>query len=168
VRDTQTGELLASKILYRDSAEYFSGKGGDMAEIQPGQLYTLGYSGWKMDELLHQMDELTALLVDIRYSPFSRHAIWAKSSLERALGDRYVHVRALGNEHYKGGPVKLMDYDAGKLLVQSYLSTGRNTILMCVCEDVATCHRLHVAGLLETDLGIGSTIHLMHPRSRKT
>ena len=49
---------------------------------------------------------------------------------------------AFGNRNYKGGPVEIVDYQAGKSLVAAH---PRPVILLCVCRDPATCHRADVA-----------------------
>ena len=59
--------------------------------------------------------------------------------------------------------MQIYDYEAGKLLVQGYLLSGRNLILLCTCARVAQCHRLYVATRLEADLGLGPTEHLQPP-----
>jgi uncharacterized protein (DUF488 family) len=127
-----------------------------------GRLYTVGYATWTLDALTRQIEELNALLLDIRYSPFSRQPQWRKRNLVAHFGERYVHVQALGNVNYKGGQMLISDYDAGKRLVQSFLAAS-NAILMCACARVAQCHRLYVATRLEADLGLGPTEHLQPP-----
>jgi uncharacterized protein (DUF488 family) len=128
-----------------------------------GRLYTVGYAGWTLEQLTRMVEELHALLLDIRYSPNSRQPQWRRRELAVHFGERYVHVQALGNVNYRGGEMLISDYDAGKRLVQEYLAAGRNTILMCACARVAQCHRLSVAARLEADLGLGPTEHLQPP-----
>jgi len=78
-------------------------------------LYTLGYTGRKPVDVHQLAIAHRAMLVDIRFSPRSRAAYWQKGALERLLGDRYVHLQALGNVNYRtGGPVQLADYATGK------------------------------------------------------
>ena len=134
-----------------------------MPELQAGGLFTLGYSGWKVEELMRVVVSFNALLLDIRYSPNSRQPQWRRRELAAHFGERYVHVQALGNVNYRGGEMLISDYDAGKRLVQSFLAAGRNVILMCACARVAQCHRLYVATRLEADLGLGPTEHLQPP-----
>jgi uncharacterized protein (DUF488 family) len=136
-----------------------------MPDQHRGQLYTLGYSGWKLDEFCAQIEAVNALLFDIRFSPNSRAPQWAQKNLRTKLQEKYVHVRDLGNRNYKGGPVDIVDYDAGKALVDSHLRTGNSVILLCVCADVTQCHRLQVATQLEADLKV-TAIHLQRPRYR--
>src|SRR5215510_2609490 len=93
-----------------------------------GKLFTLGYSGWTLEQLARQVQELGALLLDIRYSPNSRQPQWRRQNLAATFPDRYVHVQALGNVNYRSGEMAISDYTAGKRLVQGYLSTGCNVI----------------------------------------
>jgi uncharacterized protein (DUF488 family) len=128
-----------------------------------GRLFTVGYAGWTLEQLAHQVQELHALLLDIRFSPESRQPRWRRQNLAAHFGERYVHVQALGNINYRGGDMVVSDYGAGKRVVRRYLAAGRNVILMCACARVAQCHRLYVATRLEADLGLGPTEHLQPP-----
>jgi uncharacterized protein (DUF488 family) len=76
--------------------------------------YGIGYSGRMVDELKRIVEELDAYLVDIRFAPYSRNPAFRKAALEAAFGARYVYLRVFGNRNYKGGPVDIVDYDAGK------------------------------------------------------
>ena len=128
-----------------------------------GGIYTLGYTGWKPADIKQEVEQLHAVLLDIRFSPTSRHPQWSKKQLSALLGERYMHSQALGNRNYKGGPTELVDYEAGKALVVSLLEHGTSVILMCACPNVATCHRLEVATRLEADLGSwAEAVHLFH------
>jgi len=129
-----------------------------------GQLYTLGYSGWKLDALVTKVQDLDAALMDIRYSPNSRQPQWRMRELAAFFGARYVHVPALGNINYRGGAMKISDYAAGRRIAQRYLAEGHNVVLLCVCAQVAQCHRLYVATRLEEDLGLDPAVHLQPTR----
>lgn len=105
--------------------------------------YTLGYLGRKLPEVIAILDERNAVLADIRLTPYSRNPSFIRGVLERALGPRYVWIRALGNLNYKsGGPVELADYEAGKAAL---LALSGPAVLMCACRNYATCHRAVVA-----------------------
>jgi len=56
-------------------------------------LYTLGYTGWAVDDVVAALDRLNAVLVDVRISPRSRNPAYSGKRLRERLGDRYVHVR---------------------------------------------------------------------------
>ena len=107
---------------------------------------------------------LDAALADIRTTPFSRTYQWTKGALQNLVGQRYRHVKSLGNVNYRsGGPVEIADYQRGKREVERLLSTYSGVILLCGCLDLASCHRLTVANALTSDLGVAVT-HLAKPR----
>ena len=108
-------------------------------------VYTMGYSGRKLDDVQRIVQELEAVLFDIRFSPRSRSPVWNGANLRRVLGARYQHIKAHGNRNYKGGAISVVDYEAGKAAIAR---SGRPEILMCVCRDCATCHRRTVADRL--------------------
>jgi hypothetical protein len=93
------------------------------------------------------------------------HAVYTRlHQLSQLLGARYQHVQGLGNRNYKSGsPIALADYEAGKAVIAELLATGQSVILLCVCIDVATCHRRTAAEQLAADLGETIT-HLMPPK----
>jgi uncharacterized protein (DUF488 family) len=109
-------------------------------------VYTIGYSGRKMHEIKAIADRLEAVIFDIRFSPRSRAPMWNKSSFERELGRRYQHVKAFGNKNYKGGPIELVDFEAG---VERIQASGRPVILMCACKNPAICHRTNIRRRLQ-------------------
>ena len=113
------------------------------------RVYTLGYSGRKPAEILQIAEELDATVFDVRFSPRSRVPHWSRKRLTEFLGDRYRHVRALGNRNYRGGPIELEDFPAGLELIQD---SERPVILMCACKDPAICHRSTIADMLR---GVG-------------
>ncbi|MBN1485299.1 MAG: DUF488 domain-containing protein [Chloroflexia bacterium] len=111
------------------------------------KVYTFGYSGKKPEQLERIASELDAVVFDVRYSPRSRNPLWNGKKLAALLGDRYRHVRALGNRNYRGGPVEIEDLAAG---IQAIRSSKRPVILMCVCSDVERCHRTFIGEHLRT------------------
>lgn len=121
-------------------------------------VYTFGYTGRQPQELAAIAASLDALVVDIRFSPYSRNHLWNKRALLGVLGNRYQHLKALGNENYKGGPIKLLDPQAGVAAIRPWLSE-RPIILICVCKEVAWCHRKVAAELLGAELG-AEVVHL--------
>jgi uncharacterized protein (DUF488 family) len=105
-------------------------------------VYTAGYSGRSLAALRQLAETLDATIFDVRFSPRSRHPQFSGPRLAEVLGERYVHVPAFGNRNYKGGPVEIVDYEAGRALVAAH---PRPVILLCVCRDPATCHRTVIA-----------------------
>ncbi len=109
-------------------------------------IYTIGYSGRSLRSIVEIAEALDATLVDIRFSPASRNPDFSGKRLREALGERYVHLKAFGNENYRNdGPIKLVDPDAG---VEALKAIGGAVLLMCVCAQYHTCHRRAVAEFL--------------------
>lgn len=104
-------------------------------------LYTFGYAGTDPKALQRTAATLDAIIADIRFKPASRDPRWRQPYLQKLLGDDYVHVDALGNRNYKGGPIDLVDVPAAITEVGALLER-RSVILICVCADLQRCHRL--------------------------
>jgi uncharacterized protein (DUF488 family) len=111
-------------------------------------IYGIGYSGRTLDDIQRIINELDAYLVDIRFAPYSRNPTFRKANLEKALGERYIYLQALGNRNYQGGPIELVDYDAGKFTLETL---DKPALLMCMCKNPATCHRTVVLRRLSQD-----------------
>ena len=109
------------------------------------RVFTIGYSGRKPAEIMLLAEELDATVFDVRFSPRSRVPHWTRKRLTEFLGDRYCHVRALGNRNYRDGPIVLDDFPAGLELIHA---SDRPVILMCACKDPAFCHRTTIAAKL--------------------
>lgn len=129
-----------------------------MNTLSKQKIYTFGYSGRQPQELAAIANFLNALVVDVRYSPFSRNAVWNKKELVALLDKRYRHVKALGNVNYKGGPIKLLDPEKGIEEVRLLLAESP-IILICVCKSVHWCHRKVAAELLGEATG-AEIVHL--------
>lgn len=113
------------------------------------KIYTIGYTGRKPESIKEIIAALGATLFDIRLSPRSRVPYWNEGPLRALLGERYRHVKSLGNVNYKtGGPIQILDYAAG---VATILQHPRPVVLMCACKDFHTCHRETVAKLLRKE-----------------
>jgi uncharacterized protein (DUF488 family) len=114
-------------------------------------IYTLGYSGWKIEDVEAVLDHLDAILVDVRMVPRSRVATWNVGVLSRRLGQRYLWLREFGNRNYKGGPIDIVDFAAGQAKLVEITAchgesprsrtSGKSVILLCGCADVKVCHR---------------------------
>lgn len=58
-------------------------------------LYTFGYWGRSVDQLAQWVQDLDAVLVDVRLIPYSEWAAqWQQSNLAQRFGDRYRHLPA--------------------------------------------------------------------------
>lgn len=124
-------------------------------------LYTIGYSGQTLAGLRAHLNDLGAVLVDIRYSTRSRVKHWRGPELQAYFGDRYWSLACLGNENYRGGPIKLADPALAVAPMRTALH-AQPVILMCGCPDVQECHRKDAAAFLQEQLGV-RVVHLPPP-----
>ncbi len=69
--------------------------------MSPHTLCTYGYTGGRLEDL-QAYAAAGALILDVRYSPWSRVPQWQQRALQDVLGGRYEWCRALGNTHYRG------------------------------------------------------------------
>ncbi len=113
-------------------------------------IVSLGYTGLKIGSLTRLALSRDLLVVDVRLSPRSRVPVWSQNNLAGVLGKRYVHLPELGNLNFKGGPIQIKDLKAGVRKLRAALEGHRGAILLCVCEQHATCHRRVVFETLET------------------
>lgn len=112
--------------------------------LKRNTLYDLGYSGCNLADLKAAVEMTGAILLDIRFSPYSRNPTWNRNNLVKVLGEQYVHCRSLGNENYRIAGmenVKFVDLDKGVIMICGLLQKGP-VIVMCACKDVNHCHRL--------------------------
>lgn len=125
------------------------------------EVYTIGYAGRTADELEGIIEELGAVVWDIRYRPYSKSKEWCREALRERLGSDYRHVRAFGNKTYKAGEIDIADFDAGLAL----LETGdQPVILMCACWRYVTCHRKVIGDRLRD---LGYKVEPLFTRSKK-
>ena len=118
-------------------------------------IFTTGYlAGWTPDALAAAVTEQDAVLCDIRFMPRSRVPGWNRAQLERLMGARYRHLKALGNQNYKGGEIALVDITEGLRQIEALLDQFDNVVLMCACRDAQRCHRRLVADEASRQLGV--------------
>jgi uncharacterized protein (DUF488 family) len=143
-------------------------------------IYTLGYSGWKIEDAQAVLERLNAILVDVRMIPRTRWTpLWNGSALHERLGDasadsaqgRYVWLKQFGNVNYKGTfeQIEIADFPAGEKRLRELLArdaTGKAVVLMCGCRDVNVCHRKVLAQRL-AELWGADVIHLTAPAKLK-
>lgn len=128
------------------------------------RLFTIGYEGKTIDELLQALREAgVELLIDVRAVAASRRPGFSKTALAGALGEHgidYLHLRPLGTpkagrEAARKGRIAEM-----RAIFEEQLETpeaelamaraeeavgGRPTALLCFEADAAGCHRSIVA-----------------------
>lgn len=111
------------------------------------QIYTAGYGKRQPSEIAEILDDLGAMLVDIRFNPYGRPGFkgW---EMQRFFAGRYLHVKALGNAEYKTGGMRIADYAAGRDILARLDCPA---LLLCACASPVGCHRTVVAGMLRQD-----------------
>lgn len=105
-------------------------------------VYTTGYGGHSVEDITELMVRFRARLVDIRFNPMSSRPEFNLKELRDRFGTNYLHLGAWGNENYKGGPIKIKDWEQG-LRVLDIIRLP--VLLMCSCREFETCHRYQVA-----------------------
>jgi uncharacterized protein (DUF488 family) len=111
------------------------------------KIFTTGYTGKDVNDLRPMLEVLDAILVDIRFAPFSRIMHWQKVYLKALLGNKYRHVQNLGNRTFKENKITVQNLQLG---LETVLSLNENAVLMCACEKAENCHRrLIIAALNE-------------------
>ncbi|MCE5327874.1 MAG: DUF488 domain-containing protein [Planctomycetaceae bacterium] len=105
-------------------------------------IYTLGYTGWKIEDVQAAVDKVNGLLVDVRMMPRSRNPIWNSTSLAKRLPGQYLWLKQFGNRNYKAGPIEIVNFEAGAAtLLREIAGSGKSPVLLCGCSDVNICHR---------------------------
>jgi uncharacterized protein (DUF488 family) len=124
-------------------------------------LYTLGYLSNRSEKKLSDLTALSIPLVDIRYNPSSKHAMWLQEVLKAKLGGNYYWLQALGNVNYKKAlngsfteaDIAIKNIDAGLSQLAEILKRHGKACLLCACADKTRCHRSVVAREAEARLG---------------
>lgn len=100
-------------------------------------IYSIGYQRLTLSRLIDLVDELDAVLVDVRSSPFRAKDGFRRPQLEQALGNGYVwRGDVLGGRTpiQQAGIEYLRQFD-GKVTT--------NCIIMCMEHAAGECHRHH-------------------------
>lgn len=129
------------------------------------KLYTLGYSSLgpngpdALEKLRRVADKRNAVVVDVRFKPFSGYySVFNFDNMMRS-GISYVWLENLGNLNYQGGPYKLKSEQAGLRTLCGILEqSDMNVILFCSEKDPRRCHRRYIAGRI---LDSQNIIHLI-------
>ena len=112
------------------------------------RIYTTGYQGKTLPALRQLAAERGAVIVDIRFFPYSRNPSFTKANMQKFLGAAYFHLPELGNADYKTNKIQLVNYPAGREWLRALEVPA---ILLCACKDPSECHRTHIAQLLKSD-----------------
>lgn len=138
-----------------------SERGPRAARSPATALFTIGYEGRELDELIGIL-RANAIdrLIDIRQLPLSRRRGFSKTPLgnaARAAGIEYVHLRSAGNLFRKEADAiaKYRDFlPAAAVTEVAEAARGHRAALLCFCGDVATCHRGVLAPRVARQLGV--------------
>lgn len=129
--------------------------------------FRLGYTGSTPTMIKHYVNQIGAVLVDVRKSANSRVPHWRGAALATQLGDRYLYLPDFGNDNYLGdGSIQLHNpaivVEDARVLLQT-----QPIILLCGCADHRTCHRTVAARYLAMWLN-ARTLHLPARESSRT
>ena len=102
------------------------------------KIFTTGYTGKSINDLRPMLEASDAILIDIRFAPYSRIMHWQKVYLKALLGNLYRHNPNLGNRTYKENKVTIQNLQLG---LETVLSLNENAVLMCACDKAEDCHR---------------------------
>ena len=134
--------------------------------VQFMQVFTVGYEGKSIDELLEQLSETgISVLVDVRWMPLSRKPGFSKTKLSEAVRERQIEY-----EHFRelGAPPELRkelgstgDYESFFRVYEerlrslspdiekvARLSRTESICLLCFEAEPARCHRSRLAAEL--------------------
>jgi hypothetical protein len=127
-------------------------KKGGFSTMEKGTIYHFGYAGRKPEEL-DTLARSGALILDVRFSPYSRCREWNLAALKARLGDSYKHVQGFGNKNYRGGPIELLNPVPEVNRFKLEIDEGRSIVVMCMCKSFEHCHRKNVVQMLQTSTG---------------
>jgi hypothetical protein len=105
-------------------------------------IYTTGYAEKNIDRLPALLEHLDAVLIDIRFSPYSKDLVWTKNYLSLLLKRRYRHIPQLGNRAFRDGKIQIQNLELGIRLLSDLEG---DAVLLCACGNLSECHRLVVS-----------------------
>ena len=121
------------------------------------RIFATGYSGKDINDLKPLVERLGAILVDIRFAPYSEVMFWRRVFLKTLLGNKYLHIANLGNRNFKEREnISIQNLSLG---LETLLSLNTNSILFCACAEAEKCHRrviteeLQKRGIETTEIG---------------
>jgi len=102
------------------------------------RIFTTGYTAKDINDLRPMLDAFDALLIDIRFAPYSQVLHWRQIYLKVLLGSKYLHIPNLGNRTHKEEKITIQNLGLG---LETVFSLNKNALLMCACETAENCHR---------------------------
>lgn len=118
------------------------------------KIYLAGYGGHCPDRLRIIVEQISAVVFDIRLSPTSINERWRGESLQTLLGERYIGNPAWGNKNrFSGGDIEIMDWKVGLQRFKLMIGDRRPeaAILLCGCRSISECHRAVVGRRLAVE-----------------
>ena len=148
-----------------------------MRRPQGGSLFTVGYEGRTVEDLVSVLDiHRVAVLVDVRENAISRKAGFGKRSLQTALeeaGIEYRHEPLLGNprdnrQPFRQGLAKARERYAKHLTNGSReafdsiidVAMKQRVALLCFERDESDCHRSCIARQAQEEIPALSSVAL--------
>ncbi len=111
------------------------------------RIFATGYAGQDINNLKPLVEGLGAILVDIRFAPYSQVMVWRQVFLKTLLGKKYLHIANLGNRTFKeNDKISIQNLHLG---IETLLSLNSNSILFCACAGQENCHRRVIAEELQ-------------------
>lgn len=115
----------------------------EQISAEPAQkIYTTHAGGKDVLRLPKFLDELDAVLIDIRFAPPIHPLGWNRDYLKLLLKGRYRHLPTLGARELGGGKSAIQNLGLGiKIITELKI----NVLLFCSCQDEKNCHRHLIA-----------------------
>lgn len=111
------------------------------------RIFSTGYADKDINDLKPLVENLGAILVDIRFMPESDVIFWRQIYLKTLLGKKYLHITNLGNRKFReNDKISIQNVHLG---IETLLSLNTNSILFCVCAEQKNCHRRVIATELQ-------------------
>ena len=169
----QCGVPHNNKSAGNNLADLFIGE-VDMNNI----LYTIGYSGYTIDEFLNELkSNMINVLIDVRSSTYSKYyPDYNSSTLENFLSKHDIYYRTYSSEFgarqnnpsfYSSDGIldfekfsKSEQFQSGVQKIRDSLNKNYKVALMCAEKNPTQCHRAILVSRKFADLGY-EIIHLM-------
>ena len=140
-------------------------------------IYTIGYSGFRIDEFISRIKKYKInVVIDVRSSPYSQYfKEYNKENLDKVLKENRIHyrnynlefgARQIEKKYYPNGYLdfelfsKSENFLSGVKKLESSIKQNYTFVLMCAEKDPYTCHRTILVARAFFKLGY-KIVHLM-------
>ena len=124
-----------------------------------GSIYTIGYTGFSVEELIATLHRRKInVVIDVRSSPYSeRYSDYNKDSIEKALGSHGIHYRNYAHEfgarqenpafYTNDGYLdfelfaKSEQFLSGVEKIRNSVAKGYHVVFFCAEKEPINCHR---------------------------